>query len=67
MVGFSSETPVLNPDEVESVKWITWQEWLDEVTNHPEMYSPWAIEETQLLSENREFNQLLTTSCNIGN
>lgn len=67
MVGFSSENPVPNPDEVESVKWISWQDWLIDVKNHPEMYSPWAIEETELLSENEEFNDLLATNCDIGN
>jgi len=67
MLGFSDQVPVLNPDEVESIRSIPWTDWLDEIKNHPEAYSPWAVEESLLLEENDEFNSLFTSTRNIGN
>lgn len=54
MVGYTDETPKLNRDEVEAVKWIPWQDWLIEITNNPEGYSPWCVEETTLLVKNKK-------------
>jgi isopentenyl-diphosphate delta-isomerase len=49
MVGYTTEEPTRNPDEVEAARWIPWNEWVREVTNNPEGYSPWCVEETKLL------------------
>ena len=43
--------PSPNPDEVEATRWIPWAEWVREVSEHPENYSPWCVEETKLLHE----------------
>ncbi len=40
-----------NPDEIESVKWIAWEDWLFETRQFPDHYSPWCIEETQIMAE----------------
>lgn len=55
MIGISEEKGHLNPDEVEAVKWIPWEEWLAEVKARPDDYSPWCVEETILLSEKKDF------------
>lgn len=66
MVGFSAQLPEPNPDEVEAVKWLSWQEWLREVNDHPDNYSEWAVEETKLLEENKNFQKLLAAGSNVG-
>ncbi len=59
MVGFTDQKPTINTDEVEAVKWITWKEWLSEVQKNPDKYSQWCIEETNLLTKNKSFRDLL--------
>ncbi|HSA84127.1 MAG TPA: isopentenyl-diphosphate Delta-isomerase [Patescibacteria group bacterium] len=49
LVGYTDETPAPNSDEIEAIKWIPWKKWLVEIEKHPEGYSPWCVEETQLL------------------
>jgi isopentenyl-diphosphate delta-isomerase len=45
----------INKDEVESVKWIKWDEFLKEIENPPaggkDKYSPWCIEQTKILNK----------------
>jgi len=59
MAAFSKETPSPNPDEVKALKWISWNNWLTEIKNSPQNYSPWCVEETQLLSKNKIFKVFL--------
>jgi isopentenyl-diphosphate Delta-isomerase len=61
MVSFSEEHPKRNPDEVQSVKWIPWKDWLTEIEKSPHNYSPWCVEETFLLCQNKTFKTFLTT------
>ncbi|MEO6508732.1 MAG: isopentenyl-diphosphate Delta-isomerase, partial [Patescibacteria group bacterium] len=51
LIGKTSDAPQLNPDEVEAIRWISWPAWLKEVKIHPENYSFWCVEETQLLEK----------------
>ena len=51
LTAVTDKEPVPNPDEVEAFRWIGWKEWVQEVTDHPERYSPWCVEETTLLEE----------------
>ena len=53
----------LNSDEVEETQWIPWKAWLKEVTTHPQKYSYWCVEETQLLEKNSQFQMLLKQHC----
>jgi isopentenyl-diphosphate delta-isomerase len=46
------QDPRPNPDEVAAIRWLDWAEWIDEVKQHPDQYSPWCVEETLLLEEN---------------
>ena len=50
LIGYSDQTPQPNPKEVEAIKWIDWNDWLNEIKSHPHNYSPWCIEETQIIS-----------------
>ncbi len=61
MVASSVQVPTINPDEVREIKWISWEEWLEEIKQHPQEYSQWCIEETQLLSGSPIFQDFLET------
>ena len=41
MIGYSNETPVINPDEVESWKWMTIEAIKEDMALHPELYTIW--------------------------
>lgn len=58
LVGFSDDEPAINPDEVEAVRWIGWQPFLQEVANNPETYSLWCIEEARILDAHPRFREL---------
>ncbi len=55
VVGFTDTLPTPNPDEVESVKYIAWSEFLKEIKTNPQNWSEWCIEEAQILEGNKEF------------
>ncbi|CCK80861.1 isopentenyl-diphosphate Delta-isomerase [Desulfobacula toluolica] len=44
-----------NQEEVESVKWIDWEAWVDETRRFPHRYSPWCIEETGIMASMDSF------------
>ncbi len=50
LTAVTESEPVPNPDEVEAIRWMPWDDWVRETTEHPERYSPWCVEETALLS-----------------
>lgn len=64
MVAFTDEEPKLNRDEVEDIKWINWQEFVDDVKNNPGKYSKWSEEETKLLEKNAKFLKLYNKLIN---
>jgi isopentenyl-diphosphate delta-isomerase len=41
MIGYSNEEPVINPDEVESWKWMKIEDVKNDMENHPEIYTVW--------------------------
>jgi isopentenyl-diphosphate delta-isomerase len=51
----TNQEPVLNPDEVEAVKWISWQDFVHDTVENPQNWSEWCVEETQILEKNSEF------------
>jgi isopentenyl-diphosphate delta-isomerase len=59
MVAFTSDQPVPNPDEVEAVRWVDWPRFVAETRRHPERYSEWCVEETQLLAGDDRLRSLL--------
>lgn len=45
----SDQEPIPHPDEVAAWKWVSWKEFLADTKVHPEVYSPWCIEEAKLI------------------
>nr|WP_317631164.1 isopentenyl-diphosphate Delta-isomerase [uncultured Flavobacterium sp.] len=41
MIGYSNETPVINPDEVESWKWMSIEAVKLDIAKQPEIYTAW--------------------------
>ena len=41
MVGYYNEDPVINPDEVESFRWLTLEEVKEDISARPETYTEW--------------------------
>ncbi|WP_430399207.1 isopentenyl-diphosphate Delta-isomerase [Flavobacterium sp.] len=41
MIGYSNEEPVINPDEVESWKWMKIEDVKNDIENQPEVYTVW--------------------------
>lgn len=41
----------VRPDkgEIEDIRWIRWSDWLREIRNYPDRYTPWCVEETRIL------------------
>jgi isopentenyl-diphosphate delta-isomerase len=58
IVGFSDQHPEINPDEVEAVKWIKWEDFLRNIRQNPQDWSEWCIEEAELLEKSPRFKEL---------
>ena len=50
-VGFYDGPVTLNPNEVDEVRWIAWEQFLEEVNDPANDYSPWAVQEANLLKD----------------
>jgi len=55
LVGFCSQQPRPNPDEVYDMKWVDWSEFVTDVADPANGFSPWAIEEVKLLAKEPKF------------
>jgi isopentenyl-diphosphate delta-isomerase len=51
LVGHTHEDPKMNPRELAAWKWMPWHEFLTEIQNIPDKYSPWCIEEAAILRQ----------------
>jgi isopentenyl-diphosphate delta-isomerase len=51
LVGHTFDVPKASPTEVNSWKLMQWKEFLSEIKLHPEIYSPWCIEEAAILQQ----------------
>lgn len=60
LVGVTNQEPRINPDEVESYQWMTWDTWLEEMKNKPNDYSYWCVMETKALLEEPKFKKFLS-------
>lgn len=45
------DEPVINPEEVESYEWLSWQDFLDRMNAEPDKFSPWTREQVPLLAK----------------
>ena len=41
MIGYYNEAPIINPDEVESWKWMTIEAIKEDMIENPEAYTVW--------------------------
>ena len=58
-VGFTDKTAKPRADEVEAVRYIKWQEFLQDIRRSDTEISPWAVEEAELLESNGEFQTMM--------
>ncbi|MEO5859125.1 MAG: isopentenyl-diphosphate Delta-isomerase [Pyrinomonadaceae bacterium] len=58
LVGFTDKQPSSNPDEVESTRWVDWNEFVASVDDPSTDISPWAIEEVRELLASDVFDEL---------
>lgn len=58
LIGFSNETPIVNKDEVESIEWVPWQKFINDLRDHRTKYSPWCIMEANSLKDNKKLLSL---------
>jgi isopentenyl-diphosphate Delta-isomerase len=65
IVGFSDQEAKTNPDEVEAVKWIKWENFLDDIRKNPQDWSEWCIEEAELLEKSPRFRNLFEDNTSI--
>ena len=55
LLGETEEDPIPNPEEVENIKWISWEDFKEEIKKHPEKYSEWCVEEADILERYLNF------------
>lgn len=55
LIGLTDEKPTINKDEVDNIKWIAWDKFVENVKNNPYKYSEWCVLETEQLKENKNF------------
>jgi isopentenyl-diphosphate delta-isomerase len=53
LVGYADLKPHPNPQEVADWKWIKWEEFLQEIKENPQKYSPWSVEEARILEKTK--------------
>jgi len=51
LVGHTDGNPRADPREVGAWKWMGWREFLVEIQNIPDKYSPWCVEEAAILQQ----------------
>ncbi|MFN2412715.1 MAG: isopentenyl-diphosphate Delta-isomerase [Pyrinomonadaceae bacterium] len=64
LIGFTDQEPKINPDEVESVRWIDWQKLVEKVENPASGISPWAVDEVKLLAASKLFRSEYAAKTN---
>ncbi|MEO6656274.1 MAG: isopentenyl-diphosphate Delta-isomerase [Pyrinomonadaceae bacterium] len=60
LVGLTSRQPKPRPDEVNDFKWVDWNTFVSDVSDAANGYSPWAVEEVELLANEPRFEEFLT-------
>lgn len=59
LVGLVDLEPVINPDEVQSVRWMSWEQFLAATQKEPAYYSEWCVEQAQILDRTTRLKELL--------
>ncbi len=59
--GTTDEDPDINHDEVETIRWVKWADFLKEIAeDSAEVFSPWSKEEARLLADHPEFVKFIS-------
>lgn len=58
LVGRAGSDPVISPEEVEAIQWISWNDFFAEIKDQPKKYSPWCREEAIILDQSQRFREL---------
>jgi len=58
IIAFSDKKPSINKNEVEKIRWIKWDDFLNEINVKPGFYSVWCEQEAKLLGKNKLFLEL---------
>lgn len=54
--GTTDENPDINPEEVETTRWVIWTDFMEEINDDSaEVFSPWCKEQARLLVNHPEF------------
>jgi len=48
-IGYSESMPHPDPDEVDSISWISWPDFLSAIERDVDDYSPWCKEQARLI------------------
>ena len=57
-IGFTDKQPNRNCDEVESIKWVDWNDFVTSLNDPATDISPWAVKEVRELLASDVFNAL---------
>lgn len=55
-IGFYEGDVDFNPDEVEEIKWMPFEDFVTETEINPQNWSEWCVEEVKILKNDTEFN-----------
>ncbi len=59
LVGIVDDEVVINPYEVEAVRWIEWERFLEAIERTPNAYSEWCVEQARILEKIPRCQELL--------
>jgi isopentenyl-diphosphate Delta-isomerase len=59
LVGIIDGEPVVNPAEVQAVRWVEWGAFLREVEGNASGFSEWCVEEAKILQRTPRFREIL--------
>lgn len=58
IIAKTEQPPMPNPDEVEAIKWMDWHAFIADTRRHPENWSEWCVEETEILLNSQRFHDM---------
>lgn len=61
LVAIVDREPVMNPEELEAIRWVEWRAFLEEIERDPSRYSEWCVEEARILERTPRCRELLGT------
>lgn len=56
---FSDSQPTPHPTEISAIKWMQWDDFLQELNRNTEQFSPWCKEEVELIKMHPELKKII--------